>query len=109
MSNVTPINKVRLDQARLIAGRTVLRLYTNSSELISVLFIGCCDDKEVFRTTDGRHLALMRHPYGYTQPDGTLLTISYDPSIKWSEVEVEPSALAPTWKDVLRETTKKAA
>jgi hypothetical protein len=109
MRNVTPINKVRLDQPRLIAGRTVLTLYTNSREPISVLFIGCFDDKEIFRTTDGRHLALMRHPFGYTQPDGTLLTISLDPSIKWSEVEVEPSALAPAWKDVLRETTKKAA
>jgi hypothetical protein len=109
MRNVTPIPKVRLEQARLIAGRTVLRLYTNLREPISVLFIGCCDDKEVFRTTDGRHLALMRHTFGYTQPDGALLTISLDPSIKWSEVEVEPSALAPAWKDVLRETTKNAA
>jgi hypothetical protein len=98
-----------LDQARLMAGRTVLTLYSNSRERISVLFIGCFDDKEIFRTTEGRHLALMRHPFGYTQPDGTLLTISLDPSIKWSEVEVEPSALAPAWKDVLRETMKKAA
>jgi hypothetical protein len=109
MRNVIPINKVRLDQVRLIAGRTILRLYTNSREPISVLFIGCCDDKEVFRTTDGRHLALMRHPHGYRQPDGTLLTISLDPSIRWSEVEVEPSALAPAWKDVVRETTERAA
>jgi hypothetical protein len=109
MRTVTPIDKVRLDQARLIAGRTVLRLYTNSRDPLSVLFIGWFDDKEVFRTTEGRHLALTRHPYGYIQPDGTLLTVSLDPSIKWSQVEVEPSALAPAWKDVLRDTTKKAA
>jgi hypothetical protein len=102
-------NLVRLDQARLIAGRTVLTLFTNSREPMSVLFIGCFEDKEVFRTTEGRHLALTRHPYGYIQPEGTLLTINLDPSVKWSEVEVEPSALTPTWKDVLRETMGKAA
>ena len=109
MSYVTPIDKVRLDKARLIAGRTALTLYTSSREAMTVLFIGCFDDKEVFRTTESRHLALTRHPHGYIQPDGTLLTINLDPSVKWSEVEVEPSALAPAWKDVLRDTTKKAA
>jgi hypothetical protein len=89
MNNLALSDKSRPHKAQLIAGTTVLMLFTSSCELMSVLFIGCWDGKEVFRTTDGRRLALRRHPHGYIQPDGTLLTISIDPSINWSEVEVK--------------------